>query len=74
MEEWKATEKSKESLFQAIVFIEGYSYHSVETILQAIDAALANHQECVGGAQFLSSEASLDVRAKAIADFRYNRK
>ena len=70
IEEWRGSNDSDQPLFQAMVFVEGYGYHTVETLLGVVDAVLAGHEGCLGSTQFLSADASLDIRAKVMNDFR----
>jgi superfamily II DNA/RNA helicase len=57
--------------FQVLLFTDGYTHDTIDTLLQLLLTAFSNNTN-IYKIQYLSNDASLDIRAKVLNEFRTN--
>jgi hypothetical protein len=63
-------EGASEKSFSAMVFTDGFTAASIEVLAKSIESALEVEGKGSSAVQVLTNDASLDARARVMADFR----
>jgi hypothetical protein len=69
-EQFMLGEGASEKSFSAMVFTDGFTAASIEVLAKSIESALEVEGKTSSAVQVLTNDASLDARARVMADFR----